>query len=108
SLAMQMAWKPLRTAGATARHMLINAAAQTWKVPAGEITTKDGVLHHKASGKEAGYGEMASQAAGLSVPKEVPLKKVGDFKIIGNSKRNVEGLNIVTGKPLFTLDYKQE
>jgi isoquinoline 1-oxidoreductase beta subunit len=42
------------------------------------------------------------------VPKEVPLKKVGDFKIIGNSKQNVEGLNIVTGKPLFTLDYKQE
>ncbi|PSR52637.1 isoquinoline 1-oxidoreductase [Adhaeribacter arboris] len=108
SLAMQMAWKPLRTAGATARHMLIQAAAKAWKVPAGEITTKDGVLHHKTSGKEAGYGEMASQAAALSVPKEVPLKKIGDFKIIGNSKRNVEGLNIITGKPLFTLDYKQE
>ncbi|QNF33092.1 molybdopterin-dependent oxidoreductase [Adhaeribacter swui] len=108
SLAMQMAWKPLRTAGATARHMLIQAAAQTWKVPVSEITTKDGVLHHKGSGKEAGYGEMASQAAKLEVPKEVPLKKVGDFKIIGNSKRNVEGMNIVTGKPLFTLDYKQD
>jgi isoquinoline 1-oxidoreductase beta subunit len=108
SLAMQMAWKPLRTAGATARHMLVQAAAKAWQVPAGEITTKDGVLHHKASGKEAGYGEIASQAAGLPVPDEVPLKKVGEFKIIGNSKRNVEGLNIVTGKPLFTLDHKQE
>lgn len=108
SLAMQMAWKPLRTAGATARHLLIQAAAQTWKVPADEITTKDGILHHKGSGKEAGYGELASQAAKIEVPKEVSLKKVGDFKIIGNSKRNVEGLNIVTGKPLFTLDYKQE
>lgn len=108
SLAMQMAWKPLRTAGATARQMLVNAAAQAWQVPAAEITTKDGVLHHKASGKEAGYGEIASQAAGLPVPEEVPLKKVGDFKIIGNSKKNVEGLNIVTGKPLFTLDHKQE
>ncbi|MCJ8165109.1 molybdopterin-dependent oxidoreductase [Pontibacter sp. E15-1] len=108
SLAMQMAWKPLRTAGATVRHMLIGAAAQAWQVPASEITTKSGVLYHKASGKEAGYGAMASQAAGLPVPEEVPLKKVSDFKIIGNSKKNVEGLNIVTGKPLFTLDYKRE
>jgi isoquinoline 1-oxidoreductase beta subunit len=107
STAMQGAWKPLRTAGATARQMLISAAAQTWKVPAGEITTEGGVLHHKAGGKQAGYGEMASIAAKLTVPKDVPLKKPGDFKVIGNSKRNVEGLNIVTGKPLFTLDYKQ-
>src|SRR5690606_12156809 len=108
SLAMQMGWKPLRTAGATARHMLVGAAAQAWNVPAGEITTIDGVLHHKASGREAGYGEMASHAAGLPVPEEVPLKKVADFKIIGNSKKNVEGLKIVTGKPLFTLDYQRE
>lgn len=108
SLAMQMAWKPLRTAGATARHMLISAAAQDWNVPASEITTQDGVLHHKASGKKAGYGEMASKAAGLAVPEEVPLKKVGEFKIIGHSKKNVDGLKIVTGHPLFTMDYKQE
>ncbi|HEX5154363.1 MAG TPA: molybdopterin cofactor-binding domain-containing protein [Parafilimonas sp.] len=108
SQAMRTAWKPLRTAGATARQMLISATAQSWNVPAGEITTEGGVLHHKASGKEAGYGEMASKAAGLTVPKDVPLKKVSDFKIIGNSKKNVDGLNIVTGKPLFTLDYKQE
>lgn len=108
SMAMQTAWKPLRTAGATARQMPVNTAAQTWKVPVGEITTEGGVLHHKSSGKKAGYGKMASKAAGLPVPKDVPLKNVKDFKIIGNSKKNVEGLNIVTGKPLFTLDYKQE
>jgi isoquinoline 1-oxidoreductase beta subunit len=106
STSVQTAWKPLRTAGATARQMLVNAAAKTWKVPAGEITTKDSVLQHQSSGKKAGYGEMASVAAKLPLPKEVPLKNVGDFKIIGNSKRNVEALNIVTGKPLFTLDYK--
>jgi isoquinoline 1-oxidoreductase beta subunit len=106
STAMNRAWKPLRTAGATARQMLVMAAAQTWKVPAGEITTEGGMLHHK-SGKKAGYGEMASKAAKLPVPKDAPLKKVSDFKVIGNSKKNVEGLNIVTGKPLFTLDYKQ-
>jgi len=108
STAMNRAWKPLRTAGATARQMLINAASQSWNVPAGEITTEGGVLHHKSSGKKAGYGEMASKAAKLPVPEDVPLKKVSDFKVIGNSKKNVEGLNIVIGKPLFTLDYKQE
>ncbi len=108
STSIQMAWEPLRTAGATARQMLIQAAAQTWQVPVSEITTKDGVLQHKGTSKEAGYGEMASLAATLAVPKEVHLKKAADFKIIGNSKRNVEGLNIITGKPLFTLDYKQE
>src|SRR3954451_23659897 len=63
STAIQTAWKPLRTAGATAGQMLVSAAAQTWKVPTAEITTEDGVLHHKGTGKKAGYGEMASLAA---------------------------------------------
>jgi isoquinoline 1-oxidoreductase subunit beta len=108
SQAMNSAWKPLRTVGATARQMLITAAAQSWQVPVGEITTENGILHHKASGKKAGYGEMASMAAKVPVPKDVPLKKAADFKIIGTSRKNVEGLNIVTGKPMFTLDYKQE
>src|SRR6478672_6145201 len=62
STAMSRAWKPLCTAGATARQMLINAASQSWKVPAREITTEGGVLYHKSSGKKAGYGEMASKA----------------------------------------------
>jgi isoquinoline 1-oxidoreductase subunit beta len=107
STAMNRAWKPLRTAGATARQMLVNASAQEWNVPAAEITTENGTLLHK-SGKKADYGEMASKAAKMPVPKDVVLKKVSDFKVIGNSKKNVEGLNIVTGKPLFALDYKQE
>ncbi|HEX5025243.1 MAG TPA: molybdopterin cofactor-binding domain-containing protein, partial [Agriterribacter sp.] len=108
SQAMRTAWKPLRTAGATARQVLVAAAAETWGVPASEITTDAGVLYHKASGKKAGYGEMASRAAGMPVPKDVTLKNVSDFKIIRTSRKNVDGLNIVTGKPLFTLDYKQE
>ncbi len=108
SQSVRQGWKILRTAGATARQMLVNAAAQEWKVPAAEITTAAGKLYHKKSGKEAGYGEMASIAAKLPVPKEVTLKNVKDFKIIGTSKKNVEGLNIVTGKPLFGIDYKQK
>lgn len=108
SQGIRQGWKPLRTAGATARRMLINAAAQAWNVATEEITTEAGTLHHKPSGKKAGYGEMASRAAGLSVPEEVPLKNVSDFRIIGTSRKNVEGLNIVTGKPLFGIDHTQE
>lgn len=108
SQGVRQGWKSLRTAGATARQMLINAAAKTWSVPAGEITTEAGTLHHKHSGKKAGYGELVSKAAGLPIPKEVTLKKVSDFKIIGTSRKNVEGKNIVTGKPMFAIDHKQE
>lgn len=108
SQGIRQGWKPLRTAGSTARQMLVNAAAQTWNVPANEITTEAGMLYHKASGKLAGYGEMASIAAKLEVPKDVPLKEIKDFKIIGNSKKNVDGKSIVTGKSLFGIDYKKE
>ncbi len=108
SQGIRLGWKPLRTAGATARRMLIEAAAKTWNVPAYEITTEAGMLYHKATGNEAGYGEMASAAAELSVPEDVPLKDINAFRIIGTSKKNVEGRNIVTGKPLFTIDYKTD
>lgn len=108
SQSIRQGWKILRTAGATARQMLINATAQAWSVPAEEITTAAGILHHELSGKKAGYGEMASRAAGVPVPEEVQLKNVRDFKIIGTSRKNVEGVNIVTGKPLFGMDYTQQ
>ncbi|NBA86009.1 molybdopterin-dependent oxidoreductase [Emticicia sp. CRIBPO] len=105
SNSIRMYWKPLRTAGASARQMLIEAAAQTWGVPAGEITTKAGVLSHKG-GKSAKYGEMAAKAATIPVPKDVKLKSPKDFTIIRNSKKNSEGQKIITGKPLFGMDYK--
>lgn len=108
SQGIRQGWKPLRTAGATARHMLASAAAQQWNVPVEEITTDAGTLHHKSSGKKAGYGEMASIAAGLPLPAEVTLKEVADFKIIGTSRKNVDGKKIVTGKPLFGIDHKQD
>lgn len=108
SQAIRMGWKALRTAGATARHLLIQAAAQTWKVDASEITTEPGFLVHKASGKKAHFGEMASLAATLTVPEEVPLKEISQFRLIGKSHKNVEAKNIVTGKPLFGIDYKKE
>lgn len=108
SQGIRQGWTPLRTAGATARQMLINAAAQTWNVPASEITSSAGVLEHNASSKKAGYGEMASLAATLEVPEDVTLKEPKDFKIIGSSKKNVDIEKIVSGKPLFSIDHKVE
>jgi CO/xanthine dehydrogenase Mo-binding subunit len=108
SQAIRQSWPTLRMAGATARHMLRTAAAQAWQVPVEEITTEAGVLYHKKSGKSAGYGEMASAAAQIPVPEEVQLKDVKDFKIIGTSRKNVDGLKIVTGRPLYGMDTHRE
>lgn len=108
SQAIRRSWQTLRMAGASARHMLKEAASQRWQVPAEEITTEAGKLHHKQSGKSASYGEFASAAASIPVPEEVELKELKDFKIIGTSKKNVEGEKIVTGKPLFGIDIKRE
>lgn len=105
---IKQSWPGLRMAGASARNMLMNAAAKKWNVPVEEITTELGVLYHKSSGKKAGYGEVASAAAQLPVPKEVELKDLKDFKIIGTSRKNVDGQKIVTGQPLFGLDYKKD
>ncbi|QHT70699.1 xanthine dehydrogenase family protein molybdopterin-binding subunit [Rhodocytophaga rosea] len=106
--AVPHSWQRLRKAGATARYMLIEAAAKRWNVPAGEITTDKGVVLHKASGKKLSYGELATEASAIPVPAEVKLKDRKDFKIIGTSVKNVDNQNIATGKPLFGLDYYKE
>lgn len=108
SQAIRQGWKSLRTAGATARLMLREAAAQAWSVPVDEITTDQGTLHHKKSGRSANYGAMASAAAKIAAPEDVKLKENKDFKIIGTSRKNVDGLKIVTGKPLFGIDVQRD
>jgi len=108
SNSVRMYWKPLREAGAAARHMLKEAAAQTWNVPVEEVTTKAGMLYHEKSGKSGTYGSFASKAAGLPLPKGIKLKEVKDFNVVRSSKKNVEGLKVVTGKPLFGMDYTHE
>lgn len=104
SQAIRYSWKSLRTAGATARQMLIQAAADLWKVPTEEISTNDGTLFHNKSGKKAGYGELATAASAVKVPEKIHLKSKDKFKIIGSSKKNVDGLKIVSGQPLFGID----
>ncbi len=108
SNSVRMYWKPLREAGAAARQMLRDAAAQTWSVPIDEVTTKAGTLYHEKSGKSGTYGEFASKAAATPIPKGIKLKDVKSFNVVGSSSRNVEGPKIVTGKPLFGIDTKAE
>src|SRR5688572_30359933 len=108
SNSVRMYWKPLREAGAAARTMLTEAAAQTWGVAVEEVTAKAGMLYHEKSGKSGTYGDFASKASGIPIPKGVKLKDVQNFNVVRSSKKNVEGLKIVTGKPLFGLDYTHE
>lgn len=97
---------PLRRAGATARALLVEAAAQTWGVPANECTTADGTVIHAASNRRATYGSLATKAATLSVPTNVALKDPKDFKLIGTRVAGVDNRKIVSGAPLFGIDVK--
>jgi len=108
SMGIMTRWDTLRQVGASARYMLIAAAAQEWEVDAAEITTEAGMLYHKASGRSAGYGEFASKAGAIEIPDSFPVKDVKDFDIIGKPRLNVDGPDIVTGKVEFGLDYYEQ
>ncbi|GAB2563091.1 xanthine dehydrogenase family protein molybdopterin-binding subunit [Spirosoma aerophilum] len=101
-------WERLRKAGATARLMLVEAAAKRWNVPASECTTDKGVVMHASSSRKLSYGDLASEAAQIPVPANVKLKAIKDFKLIGSTVRNVDNPKIITGKPLFGLDVYRE
>ena len=106
--AIPHSWKRLRTAGATARHLLIAAAAKRWNVDAGECTTANSFVIHSKTGNKLSYGELAEGASKMTVPADVPLKNRKDFKIIGTATKNVENKNIITGKGIFGLDLYRE
>jgi isoquinoline 1-oxidoreductase beta subunit len=107
SQSIRLGWEPLRQTGATARQMLVNAAAAKWGVDPSECTTSEGVISN-AKGETLGYGEVVKEAAAMDVPEGVTLKAPKDFKIIGTDALNVDIDKIITGKPLFGLDYKVE
>jgi isoquinoline 1-oxidoreductase beta subunit len=107
SLGTPSGWEPLRQVGGAARQMLITAAAQTWSVPESECSTEAGRVLHKSSNRSLGYGELATKAAAVPVPDltKVQLKNPKDYKIIGHSTRGVDVQGIVTGKPIFGIDF---
>ncbi|WP_420399589.1 molybdopterin cofactor-binding domain-containing protein [Flagellimonas sp.] len=107
SQSIRFGWDALRQTGATAKQMLVNAAAARWGVDAAECTVSEGVITN-AAGETLGYGDVVNEAALLEVPEEVALKDPKDYKIMGKSATNVDIDKITTGKPLFGLDYKAE
>jgi isoquinoline 1-oxidoreductase beta subunit len=94
--------------GATARTMLVEAAAQTWGVPASECTASGSAVHHAASKRKLGYGELVAKASTLEVPAaaDVKLKDPKDYKLLGTRISGVDNPKIVTGQPLFGIDTK--
>jgi isoquinoline 1-oxidoreductase subunit beta len=106
STAIANSWDQLRNAGATARAMLVSAAAQRWSVPAGEISVSEGTVEHKGSGKRARFGELAMDASTLPVPTTVKLKDPTQFKLIGKNITRVDARSKSDGTALFTQDVR--
>jgi isoquinoline 1-oxidoreductase beta subunit len=106
SMATPTNWIPMRQAGASARAMLVQAAAACWQVAPGELTTANGVITHKASKRSIGYGEVASAAAALTPPDPatITLKDSKDFTIIGRPMVGVDSHRIVKGEPIYGID----
>ncbi len=106
--AIPHSWERLRKAGATAKHMLVEAAAKKWDVSSASLKAENGKVINPANGKSFTYGELANDAALIPVPADVKLKDRKDFKIIGTFVRNVDNPEMITGKPLFGLDFYRE
>ena len=107
SQSIRQGWEALRQTGATAKQMLINAAALKWSVDASTCKASKGIITN-SKGDTFGYGDVVKEAANLEIPENVKLKEVKDFNIIGKDIVNVDVDKIITGKPLFGLDYKSD
>jgi isoquinoline 1-oxidoreductase beta subunit len=97
-------WKPLRNAGATARAMLVQAAAEQWQVEPKDCTTSKGEITHAASGRKLSYGAVALAAAKVTPPKDVPLKDPKDFVYIGQPLKRFDTPDKVNGKAIYGID----
>ena len=96
----------VRQGGAAAREMLIQAAANEWKVPASECSAANSVITHKASGRTTTYGKVADAAAKLTPPKDVKLKEVKDWKIAGKGVKRLDTYDKLIGKQVYGIDIK--
>jgi isoquinoline 1-oxidoreductase beta subunit len=106
SNAIRGAWKPLREAGATARIMLIEAAARRWGVDAGHCRAEAGEVLHAPSGRRLKYGELAAYAAMIAPPAKVVLKNANEFKLIGTPVRRLDVSGKVNGSALYGIDVR--
>src|SRR3989441_1307060 len=97
-------WEPLRRAGATARALLVAAAAQTWKVDPGSCHAARGQVIHGPTGRSLSYGALVATAAALPVPRQVTLKDPKDFKLIGTPAKRLDAPDKVNGTAPFGID----
>jgi isoquinoline 1-oxidoreductase beta subunit len=104
STAIRAAYQPLRRAGATARVMLVAAAAQRWAVPASACHAERGTVVHEASGRRLRFGQVAEAAAAMPVPGEVALKEPRDFKLIGTPQHRLDTRAKIDGSARFGID----
>jgi len=106
STSIRYAWEPMRKAGATARVMLISAAAQQWQVDPATCHAEKGEVVHAASSRRIGYGQLVDAAAKLPAPQNVPLKDPKDFKLIGTAAKRLDSPEKVDGTAMFGLDVR--
>ncbi|WP_374261560.1 molybdopterin cofactor-binding domain-containing protein [Zoogloea sp.] len=104
STAMANSWGQMRQTGATARAMLVSAAAKRWQVPEGEVAVAGGIVSHAASGRKASFGELAEAAALETVPASVKLKDPKDFRLIGKHAPRKDSVAKTNGTAQFTQD----
>ena len=104
SNAIRGAWKPLRQAGATARIMLVEAAAKRWRVDAKTCRTQDGEVIHQATGRKLKYGELAVDAAEMPPPQNFALKSPAEFKLIGTPAKRLDIAGKVNGTAAYGID----
>ncbi len=104
SQSVRTSFAPLRKAGASAREMLVSAAASEWRVDASQCRTERGFVVHAASGRRAGYGSLASAASALPVPAEPRLKDPSSFSIIGTKRARVDIPSKTDGSAQFGID----
>jgi isoquinoline 1-oxidoreductase subunit beta len=108
STSVRAFWKPMRTAGATARAMLVQAAAAKWSVDPASCRTENGEVLHDASAQKAGYGELVQAASALAPPQNPPLKPATDFKLIGKSLKRLDTPGKVNGKAVYGIDARPD
>jgi isoquinoline 1-oxidoreductase beta subunit len=106
STSIRYAWEPMRKAGATARTMLVGAAARQWRVDPDSCRAERGEVVHVPTGRRLGYGALAAAAAKLPVPANVRLKDPSRFTLIGTSARRIEGRSKIDGSAMFGLDVR--
>src|SRR3954470_12638469 len=106
SASIHTTWDPMRKAGASAREMLISAAALTWGVSRSTCTAEDGHIKHSASNRSLSYGELAAKASTLPIPSDVPLKQSKDYKIVGQRLPRLDSLAKVKGEAVYGIDFR--